>query len=425
MSAKRRLSVALAGVSASGYRSLALDYLHAAMLADPRLAVSVSRIDAEATDDPWWSAYRVLSLDPVPDIVALPVFCWTASHVLEVVRLLKGACPEMFVVLGGPEVGPIPGQVLAEQPGIDAVVTGEGESTFCDLLHSLARGGDVCGIPGVTARDGDRIVSGGGRPPEDDMDRLASPFELIPQRTDGSAYLETYRGCPHRCAYCYEGKGSQRIRSFSWERIASDIEAVAATDGMRAVSFIDPVFNLTTERLRRLASILEPFAARGLRLHTIEVDIERVDAEQAALLKRAGVVSVECGPQSVGDHALSISKRVFDRKRFAAGVSACKEVGISVECDLIIGLPGDTPDDVVAGIDYVTGLDPGCVQISTLHVLPGTDLWDHAEEHGLVFNPTAPHEVIATRELSFTDLRRLEVYGNAVAVTYKARIGQG
>lgn len=418
----RRLAVVLAGVSSPGYRSLALDYLEASVGADPRLDTALMRFDFDTTIDPWWVAYRILGLEPTPDVVAFPVLCWTARHVYDAARLVKLAHPETLVVLGGPEVGPIAEQILERHRYVDAVVRGEGEVAFADLLHSYARGGEIGGTPGVTARDGDGVMRGPDAAPIAELDSLLSPFQGRQHATDGSAYVETYRGCPHRCAYCYEGKGSTRVRSFSWERIAADIDAVASTPGMRAFSFIDPVFNLTTDRLGRLADILEPHARRGVRLHTIEVDIERVDAEQAASLARAGVLSVESGPQTVGAAALDACGRNFDPDAFARGVEACRAAGISVECDLIVGLPGDTVDDVLAGIDFALALDPGKVQMSTLHVLPGTELWDRAGELGIIFDPEPPHEIISTRDLSYADLRRLEVLGNAAVNTYAARL---
>ncbi len=422
----RALRVALVGVAARGYRSLAVDYLHASASADPRLAdVTLTRIDVDVSVDPWWVAYRIARLEPAPDVVAFPVYCWTARHVYETVRIVKAQFPSVVVVLGGPEVGPIAGEVLATRPGVGAVVRGEGEFAFCDLLWAYARGGDPGTVPGVTALVDDAIVAGPDREPVTEMDSIPSPFQGRTHATDGSAYVETFRGCPHRCAYCFEGKGSTRIRSFSWERIAADVDAVASTPGIRSFSFIDPVFNLTHERLERLAGIMAPYVARGVRLHTIEVDIERVDAAQAELLVQAGVASVETGPQTIGAAALEACDRGFDPERFRAGVTACRAAGISVECDIIVGLPGDTVDDVLATIDFAIGLDPGIVQLSTLHVLPGTDLWHRAAEFGLVYDPEPPHELIASREIGFTELRRIEELGRAAAAVYRARIEPG
>jgi hypothetical protein len=55
-------------------------------------------------------------------------------------------------------------------------------------------------------------------------------------------------------------------------------------------------------------------------------------------------------------------------------------------------------------------------------VLPGTDLWTRHAELGLVFDPAPPHELIRTAQMTYGELRRLEVSGNAAAAIYRARI---
>jgi radical SAM superfamily enzyme YgiQ (UPF0313 family) len=418
-----QLKVALVAVNAPGYQSLALGYLQAYAQTHRRLAgkAGFQRIDVDTTMDVWWIAFRVLAMRP--DVMAVSVTCWNARAVYELCRIVHGAAPETVIVLGGPEVGPIAEEVLAAHPAVHAVVRGEGEESFAELLDCFLRGRKAWMVEGVTARKGDEIVSAPDRALIEDLDSIPSPYLsgiLTPR--EGVAYLETYRGCPHRCGYCYEGKGYGRIRSFSKERVAAEIEAVAGSPGIENYSFIDPVFNLTPDRLGWLAGVLEPWAARGKRLHTVEVDIERVDAEAAALLRRAGVVSVETGPQSVGRAALATCRREFDAERFAGGVAALKQAGISVECDLIIGLPGDAVWDVLAGLRFIVSLDPGRLQTSTLHVLPGTDLYQRADELGLAFDREAPHEVVATREIGYEDLRRAEVASVALQAAYRATL---
>jgi radical SAM superfamily enzyme YgiQ (UPF0313 family) len=417
-----RLKVALVGVSSPGYRSLALGYLRAYAEADPRLSdVGFTTLELDTAVDPWWIAYRALALEP--DVVAFSVLCWNARIVYEAVRVISAARPEALIVLGGPEVGPIAETVLAENPAASVVVRGEGEAAFADVLAAHLRGSDFIRVAGTASRVGERIVSAPDRDIIADLDSIPSPYLTgVLEVVEGTAYIESYRGCPHACGYCYEGKGFQRIRRFSDERVAAEIAAIAQTPGVGTFSFIDPVFNLTPERLTALVEMLAPFAISGTRLHTIEVDIERIGAAEAAQLVRAGVASVETGPQSVGSAALAVCGRRFDPVAFSAGVRACRQAGIAVECDLIVGLPCDTVEDVVAGIDFAIGLDPGKVQLSTLHVLPGTDLWDRAVELGLRFDPQPPHEIIESAQMSYADLRRLEVLGNAAARLYAARL---
>ncbi len=418
-----RVRVAFVDVSSPGYRSLALGYVRAYAQADPRLGeVAFTTLELDTTVDAWWIAYRVLALEP--DVVGFSVVCWNARTVYEAARVIAAARPGVRIVLGGPEVGPIAEEVLAENPAVSAIVRGEGEATFADLVAAYLKGHDGSRVEGVTVRREDgRIVSAPDRRPIEDLDTIPSPYltgVLVPR--EGTAYIEGYRGCPHRCGYCYEGKGSTRVRRFSDERIAAEVAVIAGAPGVSAFSFIDPVFNLTPERLRWLSDVLAPYAARGTRLHTIEVDIERVGAEEAALLARAGVVSVETGPQTVGVAALDTCRRALDREAFRAGIDACRDAGLSVECDLIVGLPGDTFDDVLDGVRFVLDCDPGVMQLSTLHVLPGTDLWERAAQLALAFDPVPPHEVISTAQLGFSDLRRLEVLGNAAAALYRARL---
>ena len=423
MSRSGPLKVALVALNQPGYQSLALGYVRTYAEADEGLRgeAAFQTLDLTSDLDPWWVAYRVLGLGP--DVVGFSVTCWNARKVYEACRIVKAASPGTTIVLGGPEVGPIAEEVLAERLDVDSVVRGEGEVTFAELLQVVASGGSAHVVEGVTSRDGDRIVSAPDRRPIEDLDTIPSPYLTgILRPVDGGTYLESYRGCPFDCGYCFEGKGLRRIRHFSPERVKAEIDAVASSPGMTDFSFSDSVFNLTDERMEWFAKAMAPHLTRGVRLHTIEVDIERVDAEAARLLRRAGVASVETGPQTVGRRALELCRRRFDATRFTRGVEALRDEGIRVECDLIVGLPGDDVYDFLAGLRFVLDLDPGIVQTSTLHVLPGTDFWARAEELGLRFDREPPHEVVCTSEASFADLRRAEIMSTAVQAVYRARL---
>ena len=319
------LKVALVALNRPGYQSLALGYVRAYAEADRRLRGKAvfQTLDLTTEDDPWWIAYRVLRM--APDVVAFSVYCWNARAIYETCSIIRDAAHGITIVLGGPEVTAVAEDVLAANPAVDAVVRGEGEETFGELLRVIASGKRMWMCAGVTARDGERIVSAPDRPLIDELDTLPSPYlSGVLSPVEGLSYIETYRGCPHRCGYCFEGKGSTRIRSFSKDRIAAEIDAVATAPGIETFSFVDSVFNLTPDRLNWLADMLEPYAKHGLSLHTIEVDIERMDTAQALDLRRAGVVSVETGPQSIGKVALKTCHRSFSPEHFANGVAELK-----------------------------------------------------------------------------------------------------
>lgn len=418
------LKVVFLALNSPGYRSLGCAYVRAYAQQSGRLRgkAAFTTLDLDAGTDPWWVAYRVLQLEP--DVVAPSVMCWSARDTYEALRIVKAAAPDTFVVAGGPEVSPIAEAVLVRHPEIDVVVTGEGEVTFAELLSAYAEGRPLGRVDGIAFRADDGAVRATApRQLVSDLDKLPSPYLTgVLQPVDGATYIETYRGCPHQCGYCFESKGSTRVRSFSKQRVEAEIAFVASAPNVRTFSFIDPVFNLTRERLEWLSSVLRPYADKGARVHTVEVDIERIGDEEAELLARAGVASVETGPQTIGSRALKACRRRFDRERFVAGVEACKRHGIRVECDLIVGLPGDTVDDALESMRFCLSVDPGKIQVSTLRVLPGTDFWVRAGEHGLVFDPEPPHEIVQTREASFVDLRRAEARLTWLQRQYEAKV---
>ena len=413
---KDRIVIAFIGINQPGYKTFANAYLREAVKADVRLPeVWAQTIDFSVDQDTWWMLYQLLALDPQPDFISFSVYCWNAEQVFELTRMLHQVWPEVKLIMGGPEVGPQALEVLEGHPELYAVIAGEGEKSVPALLLSYAREGEPFGIAGVACHtsDGPRATP---EEPIENLDAIPSPYTTEhPPALDGAAYLETFRGCPHQCAYCFEAKGSTRIRSFSWSRVEEDVARVASTPGLKSFTFIDSVFNLTLPRLKKIAEIMDPWVCKGIRLHTIEVDIEAIDDEQALLLKKCGVVSVETGPQTTNDRALNACRRSLDKQKFLAGVKACRSQGIRVEADLIIGLPDDTVSDVLDSMEFAVHSGADKVQMSTLHVLPGTPLWDNADELGLVYDTNAPHEIIETRDISYRDLRKLEVFGVALS----------
>jgi len=426
-SMQKPFTVVLVGISQPGYQNLANAYLRESLKVDSRLSnFAIGTLDFDITKSAWWIVYELLSQEHEPDLIGFSVYCWNAHIVYEALRLLSAARPDLPIILGGPEVGPqwkkLRKYYASTGTNVVYIAKGEGERVICDVVEVMSQASSRNGGRELAPEKLTRKLA--YLPVRDvvaDLDTLPPPYtQQHRPPIDGSAYIETYRGCPHNCAYCYESKGISRVRSYSWERIAADIELLATTPGMQSFTFVDSAFNLTTERLHKLSDLLAPHAARGIFLHTIEVDIERVDDEQAALLKRAGVVSVETGPQTTSAIALENCQRSFDSKAYLRGVKACKDVGIKVTADLIIGLPGDTVADCLESMRFVVqDADPGVLQVSTLHVLPGTLLWEKAAEFGLHFDYDPPHTVINTADIGFKELRELEVFGSALSALYR------
>jgi radical SAM superfamily enzyme YgiQ (UPF0313 family) len=346
------------------------------------------------------------------------------EKILSLTRFLKQLDPKVKIILGGPEVGPTAQKYMTENPAIDSVVVGEGEVTFQELLRSyLGTGTSLAQVKGIVYRENDRIVNTETRPPCANLEDIPSPYLTgILRPRDEVTYIETYRGCPYRCAFCYEGKNFPELRFFPEERIQKEIELIMSIPSIRSFHIVDSVFNLKKERLRRLAQIFSHANKFGTALRTVEVMAESIDEETVTLLKKANVVSIETGPQTVNENTLKIINRYFEKEKFQRGITLLLKGGIEVLIDLIIGLPGDNFFRFGTSIKAMMHLNPTTIVFSALHVLPGTDLYTESDKLGLQFDEKAPHLVLQNSTFPYDELDKAVVMAVSVGKEYNLKL---
>ncbi|RQW76759.1 MAG: TIGR01212 family radical SAM protein, partial [Geobacter sp.] len=83
---------------------------------------------------------------------------------------------------------------------------------------------------------------------------------------------------------------------------------------------------------------------------------------------------LELGLQSPLDRTLKLLNRGHDYSRFASAVEACRERGIRVCAHIILGLPGETRNEMLATAERLNGLGVEGVKIHLLHVMRDTPL---------------------------------------------------
>jgi anaerobic magnesium-protoporphyrin IX monomethyl ester cyclase len=415
------LTVTLVSFNAEGHFSLANGYLKAYAEKDrslrPRVDIDLVDFAVESHDARQALFYLIQRM---PRVLGLSCYCWNVEISLELARLYKAVAAESLIVLGGPEVGPIAEKYLRDNSAVDFVVRGEGEETFRELLLYLAAGkGTLEAIYGISYRRDGTVANTPDRPPIADLDEIPSPYltgVLTPR--DQVTYVETSRGCPYRCAYCYEGKHFPGVRLFPERRIQREIEVVVRTPGVSSFHLVDSVFNLNKERLRRLARLISEVNQTGAQILTVEILADLVDEETTELLRLTNVVSVETGPQTVHTDTLALMKRPHRAEAFARGVRLLRQAGIKVLCDLIVGLPGDNFFRFTQSIREVMALRPTTLVFSILHVLPGTDLYENPAQYGLRFDSRAPHLVVDTDTFPFAEIDRAVLMSIPVAKEY-------
>jgi radical SAM superfamily enzyme YgiQ (UPF0313 family) len=403
--------------------SLALGYLKAYGLKDPFIKqhADIEILDFDTASLNIQQVIYYLSQSK-PSVVGFSCYCWNIEKVLDTARILKTIYPDIHIVLGGPEVGPIGPKYLGEYPFLDVVIKGEGEITFAELLKYYLGRGQLEEISGISCRFNDQIIEAPDRPPIENLGEIPSPYlEGILTPRDKVTYIETYRGCIFKCHYCFEGKNLPRLRFFPDDRVKRELELVMSNPEIKSFHFVDTVFNVRKERLEKMAEMIAAANRYGAELRTVEIIAEFVDEETVQHFRKAHVRSIETGPQTVNEDTLKNVNRFYKAEQFRNGVRLLEDSGIEVTSDLIIGLPGDTFFKFVKSAKMISDMKPTTIVFSILHVLPGTVLYDKSQEFGLKYDDKAPHLVLSAPDFPYEDIDRAVIMAFSLDKEYNIR----
>ncbi len=324
-----------------------------------------------------------------PDVVGFSVFNWNIDRSLYMAGKLKEAGVSR-ILFGGPEITPDNPRLCGHV--VDHFVVGSGETALMELLRAPGIGDE----PG-NAREADDIFS-----------TAPSPYlsGLLEPHIDDLVYFESQRGCPYRCGFCYYHKSKDRTVFVSDQRILETVQWTL-DHHISELCLLDPSLNARPCLKPLLKQIAALNHSKNLTL-SAEIRAEAIDPEMADLFAAAGFTGFEIGLQSVMPEALAIMHRPTDLERFLSGVHLLKERGILPRIDLIVGLPGDTPDGFRKSLDFVQEhhlYDD--IQVFPLSVLPGTDFRRNSRNLGLVFEQEPPYTVISTPAFSSEDMSRV------------------
>ncbi len=377
---------------------LAAGFVVAALEAFGPQNIRAEILEAEITDVFADQGLARKIADARPSVVAMTLYVWNVERSLFLASNLKRRLPSTLIVVGGPEVTRDNKWVL-EHPAVDAGVFGEGESRIGPLLEATGERRQPLGIPGIFFKDSGRVHVNEGPAWPWNLESCPYPYldgRIGPSR-DGTLFLETVRGCPFRCRYCYYHKAFSGVRLHPTAFIEKALDFGYATDStVNEIYLMDPTFNAQPRFRDILKSLARRRIQKNVRLHA-ELRADTLTLDDVRLLKDAGLVTAEVGLQSVNLTALRAAGREVDPEKVARGVTWLKEADIEVTTGIILGLPGDTPEGFSDTLEWLKRTEAyTVVHPFLLSVPPGTDFRDRASSLGLKYDPRPPYYVRST-----------------------------
>jgi radical SAM superfamily enzyme YgiQ (UPF0313 family) len=324
--------------------------------------------------------------DRKPDIVGFTVYCWNLTRSIYFAKKLKENYSPR-IIFGGPEI--TPDNASLDSRHIDFYVYGEGEAAFVKLLQD----------PTIWEKRSSMEPAGAI------FEKSPSPYLLnvLEPEIEDLMLLETQRGCPYHCGYCYYNKSHDRLSFVDEVHLLQGVQW-ALDHHIKELYLLDPSLNVRPGLKSLLKKISRMNKDRKLDIIS-EIRAEAIDAELAGLFAAAGFSWFEIGLQSTNPRALEIMNRPTNIQRFLQGAKLVKENGIVPAIDLIVGLPGDDLHGFSRSVEFVAENDlQDDVQVFPLSVLPGTDFRLNSNKLGLRFEETPPYTLIENPTFSAEDL---------------------
>lgn len=309
-----------------------------------------------------------------PDLVGVTAFTSQAPRAYEVAAMFRGR--GVPVVMGG-----IHATVRQKEAArrVDAVVTGEAESVWAQVLQDAEHG--------IVKP----LYSGG----QEDMKKTPPARHDLLSTGYQFGAIQTTRGCPLACSFCsVSAFNGRRYRRRAVEDVVAELKGVRE----KHVLVVDD--NLVGTRGDHIARAKDLFRAM------IEADLGKKwicqatinmadDEELLRLARRAGCVGVFIGFEATTDEGLAEVHKKYNIQKhrdFRASVRRIQRHNISVAGSFIMGLDVDRPG---IGLQIARTAERYGVDVLNalfLTPLPGTDLWKKMEAQGRVAADQFPED---------------------------------
>jgi anaerobic magnesium-protoporphyrin IX monomethyl ester cyclase len=354
-----------------------------------------------------------------PEIVGIT--CSSASYpvCVQTAKAVKEVLPSCKVVVGGWHPTYMPESML-QHPEIDYVVMGEGERAMSELAACITNGEDpkaIAEVAGLAYRRNGKIV----KTPQKFIENLDEvPFlarHLLPMHLYEREIpflnvkpfdtMNIARGCPFNCVYCETRRlWGQACRAFTPQRVVDEIEYMKANYGTRGIYFVGDNFTINKKRTLALCDLMKQS----------KLDVEWVCDTRADLISRellqsmkaAGCRTIWFGVESGSPRILEKISKGITNEQTVQAFKLCKEEGIQTASSFILGIPGETLEDMEVTYQFAKKLDPDWAQFNVYIAVPGSGLYDEVMEKKLYDRVDGFLTYVKTDQFNYESLMKIQ-----------------
>jgi anaerobic magnesium-protoporphyrin IX monomethyl ester cyclase len=286
--------------------------------------------------------------------------------------------------------------------GADAVIVGEAESAFLDVVRkwNADPGASLHEVPGLAlAHGGNGSVSAADvrrtalRPRLEDLDALPFPaWDLVDVEEYRRAWIGahgrlswgmvTSRGCPYACNWCAKPVFGRRYSQRGPANVAEELRLLRERVAPDHVWFADDIFGLTPHWISEFAREVTRRDARTPFMMQSRANLMTPGSVDA--LQEAGAEEVWLGVESGSQRILDAMDKSMEVEQARAATRTLKSRGIRACWFIQLGYLGEERADLEATRALILAERPDEIGVSVSYPLPGTPFHEkvHSQLNG-------------------------------------------
>lgn len=321
-------------------------------------------------------------------------------------------------IIGGP--GPA---ILASskfyESGYSVICHGEGERTIVELMKAFEYGLPLEDVNGISFLRDDQEIITRPRDPIENLDDIPFPArDLLDMQKYLSIWKErmgvastqivSSRGCPFSCRFCSRNVFGRKTRSMSFDRVIEEMRLIYDKYKAEMIFFDDDLFTLDRKRVFDFCDAMEK-RLPGKRWWA-QARVDTIDLEMLIRMKQAGCTSLMFGVESGSQRILDFLGKDITVEQIRKAFQWVNEVGIYGGMYLIVGVPGETQQDIDMTKKIIYELKPKSIDVCFLTPVPGTEIYEmtkHLIREGIdVCSFNESYESVYRRDVFKVDPRK-------------------
>jgi len=321
------------------------------------------------------------------DLVGISAFTHSLPDVQMSINAVRKLNPKATIVLGGPHPAMFPDYAI-QLKGADAIVTGDGEDAFLEMVQAHDQGRSFEGIDGVWFKQDGQVVKNKDRKSTKSLDAYPWPdrsrtryreYYLPGCKQPLNTTAVTSRGCPHSCPFCLTYKKQYRMRDI--DNILDEMEHCVSL-GITETHFVDDLFTPNSQWVLKFCDGIE---RRGLKFSWgYKTTIAGTTREQIRRCRETGCSKIHFGVESANNEGLDKWGKHCDTDDVHRVFKWCREEGVrSVAYIMLAGPHERTMDDALKNVDEMIKLDADYAVFAVFSPYPGTESFEEGAKKGL------------------------------------------